>query len=130
MAERKACNRVPRDGYWTLRGPREACFVCARFGRDEHAALCVFDSRAAAEEFLGCMTEAQLFLDTLEQYGLSTPSWVHLETLLPAACEISRRELWEAIEDVGVGYVAVNPPPERLEEETFELQPSWIFEAW
>ncbi len=33
------------------------------------------------------------------------------------------------IEDLGVGYVAINPPTEGLEEETFELQPSGIFKA-
>lgn len=39
---------------------------------------------------------------------------------------LSRRQFFRR---AGVGYVAVNAPPEGLEEEAFELQPSWIFEA-
>jgi hypothetical protein len=37
--------------------------------------------------------------------------------------------LWKAIKDIGVGYVAINPPPEGVEEEIFELYPSGIFET-
>jgi hypothetical protein len=129
VAERKAGNRVPYDTYWVLREPRGDCLVCARFGKAEYAALCVFDSREAAEEYLSYLSEPQMFLDTLEQYGIFTPYWVCRKTLLPEACEISRLELWEAIEGVGVNYVAINPPPEEVEEETVELQPSRTFEA-
>jgi len=128
-ARREAGNRVPHDAYWILRSPRRDCFVCARFGKDEYAALCVFDSREAAEAYLCFLSEPQMFLDTLEQYGTSTPSWALRETLLPEACEISGPELWEAIEGVGVNYVAIDPPPEGVEEETFELQHSAIFEV-
>jgi hypothetical protein len=129
VAEREAVNRVPRDAYWVLRGPRKECFVCARFGKDELAALCVFDSETNAEEYLRSLSETQMFLNTLEMYGIFTPSWVSREALLPAACEMSRRKLWEAIQEIGVGFVAINPPPEGVEEETFELQPSANFEA-
>lgn len=127
VAEREAVNRVPSDAYWVLRGPRKDCYVCARFGKDELAALCVFDSRTDAEEYLSDLSEMQMFLNTLELYGLLTPSWVSREALLPEACELSRRELWEAIQEIGVGYVAINPPPEGVEEETFELWPSANF---
>ena len=130
MTGREAGNRAPHVAYWVLRGPREAGFVCARFGRDEeYAALCVFDSRKTAEEYLRCLSEPQMFLDTLEHYGLPAPSWVLRETLLPEACELSNSELWETIEDVGVGYVAMNPPPWRVEKEAFELHPSRAFKA-
>lgn len=112
-----------------LTGPRRGCFVCEGFGEDERAALCVFDSRHAAEEHLRDLSEPQIFLDTLERYGLFTPSWVRRETLLPEAREISGRELWEAIEGIGVGYVAMNPPPEGREAEDFELWPSETFRA-
>jgi hypothetical protein len=129
VAEREADNHASSDAFWVLRGPRRDCFVCARFGKGEYAALCVFDSREAAEEYLGYLSEPQMFLDTLEQYGTFTPSWVRWETLLPEACEISREDLWEAVKDIGVSYVAINPPSEGVEEETVELQPSTIFEV-
>lgn len=125
----KTAKHRPNDEYWVLKGPRRDCFVCANFGEDEHAALCLFDSKGAAEEYLRCLSELQMFLNTLEQYGPFTPSWVRQETLLPKVCGISRRGLWKAIKDIGVGYVAINPPPEGVEEEIFELYPSGIFEA-
>ena len=97
MAECEVGNRVPHDKYRVLKGFQRDCFVCAMFGKDEHAALCVFDSRTAAEESLRSLSEPQMFLNTLEQYGLFAPSWARRETLFSEAREISRLDLWEAI---------------------------------
>ncbi len=116
------------DTYWVLKGREREFFVCAT-PDDEHMALCVFDSEIAAERHLRSLSEPQMFLDTLEWYGASVPSWVHRESLLPRVCEVSRRELWEVIEALRLGYVAINPPYAWRKVEILELRPSRIFRA-
>lgn len=116
------------DTYWMLKGCKRDFFVCAT-PDEEHMALCVFDSEIAAERHLRSLSEPQMFLDTLEWYGASAPSWVRRESLLPRVCEVSRRELWEIIEALHFGYVIINPPPAWRRGETLELRPSRMFRA-
>jgi hypothetical protein len=105
-----------------LGGRRGNFFVCARYyGGEEYVALCVFDSRDAAEDHLRGLSETQMFLDTLEQYGTSVPSCLRDGPLLPEVRGVSRRGLWEAIKATGAGYVAVNPPRAGERVETVEL---------
>jgi hypothetical protein len=116
------------DKYWVLKGCGRDFFVCAT-PYEEYMALCVFDSEIAAERHLRGLSESQMFLDTLEWYGASVPSWVRRESLLPRVCEVSRRELWEIIETLHSVYVVVNPPLAWRKVETLELRPSQCFRA-
>ncbi len=107
--------------YWVLKGRRRDFYVHARLGCQRCAALCVFDSEGTAREPLSTLSEPRMFLDTLEFYGASMPSWVREESLLPRIQEVSARELGRIIETTGVPYVALNPPPPGEKAKTFEL---------
>jgi hypothetical protein len=113
--------RGPEGRYWVLKGRRKDFYVHARLGCQRCAALCVFDSEGAAREPLSTLSEPRMFLDTLEFYGASMPSWVREESLLPRIQEVSARELGRIIEETGVSYVALNPPPPGEKAKTFEL---------
>lgn len=71
------------SGYWLLKG-RSGCFYdCARFKAPRYTALCVFDSREAAEENARGLDEDHLFLNTLELYGSRLPECVRQGPMLP-----------------------------------------------
>lgn len=106
------------ERYWVLTGVKRDFYICATAGRrDWRTALCVFDSRTAAEEHLRSLGEAQVFLDTLERYGASIPEWMRRDPLLPEVHEVPARELHQVLWSIGVEYVTLNPPPagERVE---------------
>jgi hypothetical protein len=117
-----------KDSYWLLGGRYGNFFVCARYGGKEYTALCVFDSRDAAEDHLRSLSEPQMFLDTLEQYGSSIPSCLRDGPLWPEVHSVSRRGLWEAIKATGASYVVVNPPPADRRVETLKLLLAETFE--
>ncbi len=110
-----------KDRYWLLAGRRGNFFVCAKYGGEEHTALCAFASKDAAEDHLRGLSETQMFLDTLERYGPLVPPCLRDGPLLPRVREVSRRGLWEAIKATGAGYVALNPPRAGERVETVEL---------
>lgn len=121
---------VRRERYWVLKGAERDFYICAVAGRrDWRAALCVFDSRAAAEEHLSSLGEARMFLDTLERYGARVPFWMRREPLLPEVHEVSTRELRRISRSIGVEYVALDPPPAEERVETLKLLPSSSFAA-
>jgi hypothetical protein len=62
-----------------------------------------------------------MFLNTLEFYGTSMPSWVREQQLLPRIREVSAGELGRILEATGVPYVVLNPPPPGEKAKTFEL---------
>jgi len=108
--------------YWVLKGQKRDFYICARPGCCHLCtALCVFDSEVLAREHLESLSEPQMFLDTLEFYGPSMPPWAHEELLLPRACVVSGEELQQIIEESGVPYVALNPPPASQGAKTFRL---------
>jgi len=99
----------PRDKelFWLLKSERRNFFLCASGSEDPRAALCVFGSKGAAEEHAGGLSEAGLYLDTLERYGTAMPEWMEEETgLLPGPCEVTPEEVGELLEASGVEYVA------------------------
>lgn len=116
------------ETYWGLKGRRWDFFICAAPDH-EHVALCVFDSRVAAEEHARSPDEPQIFLSTLERYGTMTPPWVHQVTLLPRVLEVSRDGPWKIIEAMRLDYAAVNPPSMGRKMKYFELRPSRMFRA-
>lgn len=121
---------VRRERYWVLGGAERAFYICAVAGRrDWRTALCVFDSRAAAEEHLAGLGEARMFLDTLERYGAHIQYWMRREPLLPEVREVSTRELRRILRSIGVEYVTLNPPPAEERVETLDLLPSSSFAA-
>lgn len=113
--------RKPEGRYWVLKGRRRDFYIHARPRCQRCTALCVFDSERAAREPLSTLSESRMFLDTLEFYGASMPSWVREEPLLPRVHEVSERELQRIIEATGVPYVALNPPAPGEKTRTFEL---------
>lgn len=116
-----------RSGFWVLKGPARDFYVCATVRASGPAALCAFDRREAADRHLAGLTEFQMFLDTFDQHGADLPSWVHDESLLPRAREVSRRELAEIAHGIGVGYVALNPPAAGTRIEALEVLPAESF---
>ena len=113
--------RSPVERYWVLRGQKRDFYICARPGCHHCTALCVFDSERTAREPLNILSESYMFLNTLEFYGASLPSWAREEPLLPRIREVSARELGRIIETIGVPYVALNPPSPGEGVKTFEL---------
>lgn len=120
----------PRDRKrrWVLKSERRDFFLCAS-GEDPQAALCVFDSREAAEEHLANLSEPKMYLDSLERYGTDLPDWMGEEPLLPRPREVSAGDLREILAATGIEYVAlaskdepqaleVLPAEEFLEEES------------
>ncbi len=118
-----------QNSYWVLEG-RGGFFVCASFGSSVHTALCAFDSEESAAGHLGGLSEAQMFLDTLERYGSSIPSCLRDGPLLPRVREVSCRRLLEAAKATGAGYVVVNPPRAGERVETVELLPVEGVDEW
>jgi len=92
---------------WLLKSERRNFFLCASGGEDPRAALCVFDSKEAAEEHASGLSEPGMYLDTLERYGTEIPEWMEEETgLLPEPCEVTPEQVGEVLEASGVEYVA------------------------
>lgn len=117
-----------RERYWVLEGTKRDFYICATAGRrDWRTALCVFDSRAAAEGHLASLGEARIFLDTLERYGASIPDWMRREPTLPEVKEVPRRDLRRVLESIGVEYATLNPPPAGDRVEDLELLPAEAF---
>jgi hypothetical protein len=96
-------DRKPR---WVLKSERRDFFLCAS-GVDPRAALCLFDSREAAEEHLVNLSEPKMYLDTLERYGTDLPDWMSEEPLSPAPTEVSTEDLKGILAATGVEYVAL-----------------------
>lgn len=114
--------------YWVLKGAERDFYICAMAGpRDWRAALCVFDSRAAAEAHLESLGEAQVFLDTLERYGAHIPYWMRREPLLPEVREVPYTEVRRVLESIGVRYATLNPPPAGERTEALKLLPAESF---
>lgn len=119
--------REKSSRYWVLKG-RSGCFYdCASFDDVRYTALCVFDSREAAEANSASLDENQMFLNTLELYGSCLPACVRRGPLLPEPVQVSARELWEIIAALGLGYVAMNPPPAGQKVKSFKLHPARAF---
>jgi hypothetical protein len=114
--------------YWVLKGAERDFYICATAGpRDWRAALCVFDSKEAAEAHLASLGEAQMFLDTLEHYGAYIPYWMRREPLLPEVREVPATELRRVLCCIGVRYATLNPPPAGERTETLKLLPAESF---
>lgn len=124
---RKRMCESEQGGYWLLKGKMGCFYDCARFHDPRYTALCVFDSREAAEENAASLDENHLFLNTLELYGAYLPECVRQGPMLPEPIGVSAVELWEVIEALGVDYVTINPPPVGEEVATFKLWPSGSF---
>ncbi len=105
--------RRPEERYWVLKGQSRDFYICARPGCHRCTALCVFDSERAAREPLRTLSEPRMFLDTLEFYGASMPSWVREERLLPQIREVSAGELGRIIEAIGVPWRSTLLPRKR-----------------
>jgi hypothetical protein len=109
----------PRDRKrrWVLKSERRDFFLCASGGEDPRAALCVFDSRKAAEEHLQDLSEPKMYLDTLERHGTEMPDWMSEEPLTPAPTEVSTEDLKGILAATGVEYVALaaGDEPQALE---------------
>lgn len=111
-----------------LKGAKRDFYICATAGRcDWCTALCVFDSRAAAEEHLRSLGEAQMFLDTLERYGASMPDWMRRDPLLPEVHEVPAWDVHQVLWSIGVEYATLNPPPAGERVEALEFLPAGAF---
>lgn len=101
---------------WVLKTESRSFFLCAA-GEDPRAALCVFESREAAEEHLENLTEPKMYLDTLERYGTEMPGWMNEASLLPEPREVSNEDIKSILDATGIMYVAVSSEehPEALE---------------
>lgn len=102
---------------WLLKSERRDFFLCASGGEDPRAALCVFDSREAAEEHLDGLSEPKMYLDTLERYGAGMPEWMNEEPLLPEPREVYPEGIRSILDSTGICYLAV-----ALEEEPKALE--------
>jgi hypothetical protein len=111
-----------------LKGAERDFYICATAGpRDWRTALCLFDTREAAEAHLESLGEAQMFLDTLEHYGAHIPYWMRQEPLLPGVREVPATELRRVLESIGVRYATLNPPPAGERTEALRLLPAGSF---
>lgn len=92
---------------WVLKSERRDFFLCASGGEDPRAALCLFDSKEAAEAHLHGLSEPKVYLDTLERYGPQIPDWMNEEVLMPTPTEVSTGDLKDILAATGVEYVAL-----------------------
>jgi hypothetical protein len=69
-----------------LKSERRDFSMCVSGKKDPRAALCLFDSREAAERHLQDISEPKLYLHTFERYGTGIPGWMNDDwSLLPAS---------------------------------------------
>jgi len=123
----KPDGRGELPGYWVLKGKTGCLYDCASFDDLRYTALCVFDSREAAEANSASLDENQMFLNTLELYGPHLPACVRQGPLLPEPAGVSAEELWGILVTLGLAYVAANPPPAGQKVESFRLLPAELF---
>lgn len=120
------------DERWVLKSEARNYFLCAA-GEDPRAALCVFGSKAEAEDHVENLTESKMYLDTLERYGTETPEWMAEDALMPEPREVSHEDIRSILDATGIEYVAmaseenpdaleVVPAEEFLDEETEETE--------
>lgn len=112
-----------RERHWVLKSERQDFFLCAA-GGDPRAALCIFDSKEAAEDHRQSLSEPKMYFDTLERYGAGMPDWMSEEPLLPKPREVFSEDLREILAATGIEYVAVSS---EEEPETLEVFPAEEF---
>ena len=59
-SESRLDERTKEKRYWVLKGTVGHFYTCAHFGDVQYTALCVFDSRKAAEKHVEALDENQM----------------------------------------------------------------------
>ncbi|MGH3089194.1 MAG: hypothetical protein ACRDSJ_18000 [Rubrobacteraceae bacterium] len=114
---------------WVLESGARNHFLCAA-GEDPRAALCVFGSKAEAEDHLENLTEPKMYLDTLERYGTEMPEWMNESPLLPEPREVSSEDIRNILGATGVEYVAMRSGKESDTLEVFSAEEFLEGEDW
>lgn len=108
---------------WVLKSEARNYFLCAA-GEDPRAALCVFESKAEAEDHLENLSEPKMYLDTLERYGTGMPGWMSEDTLMPEPREVSSDDIRSILGATGIEYVAM---ASEEDPDTIEVVPAEEF---